>query len=993
MHKTVKIFTASCVVAGSIFCMFLFGAGLFHITPVHAAVTTYNFAGCGATCDTSASWFASQDDVDLFPFGGSTGNRNSHTQANDTQFTQIATSNNTQWTSADPGNGDEIFVWNEMTISENPAHIQQIDLTWEGFLTGGSSATFSIWVLNASQAANWQTDANWTQVGTTQSISGTSDTTMTRSITANFSDYISGSGLLIWGVYESVSSESLHTDYVKADVTYMVTTLGNGTNPGNTAVAPGSPAVDLDSFTLQTDVGSTTVSGVTVALSAGSSGGLSFVAVTNNGGTITYCSQVDPGSDTVALTSCAIPVTTTQTQFKVRITPKSHGAMPSPPGSTYSVTGTASSITSADSQASGSDASSATITIDNVSPENVTSASGSTGNGQVSVTWTNPGDPDFHSAIVLRRASSAVTDTPVEGSTYAVGNAIGSSIVACVETSPSAGCTDAGLANGTAYHYKIFSRDTNNNYAVGAVPTGSPFTPAAPANSPPTLSISQPDGVGDGGTVGDLFNVTYTLSDSDNVVTAAFSYDTNNFGLDGTAISGACATAAEGTGSTCSWNTTGVTPGSYYVYGITNDGTNPQVSAYSGGTITISAVPVISISGIVPNAGATAGGTSVTISGSNFQSGATITFDGISATDIIFVDSGTLTAKTPAHAAGSVDVLVTNPDLTSDTLVSGYTYTSLPVVTITASPLSLFTGESSVINWSTENADTCVASGAWSGTKAISGNETITPGASGTYALECTGVGGSGSGSVSVLVTPRAALKEPGILFRFDGFGYPDGKVFLYDNNAPFSQLTSDLAGRFATSFRLMSIEEKHLFSVIAYDKEGNISPSKTFPTELYEKEGLIDILIAPTITLNKRVLGATESLSISGYATPGNKVQVEVDGKIVGTVQTTTSGYYTLSTSLTALARGDHKARAMQMTSQSRTSDHSLLKAFQISEPFAMHADLNNDGKLTISDWSIFLSSWMSRDQALKKKIDFNNDGKVTIFDLSVFLSSFKKK
>ena len=144
---------------------------------------------------------------------------------------------------------------------------------------------------------------------------------------------------------------------------------------------------------------------------------------------------------------------------------------------------------------------------------------------------------------------------------------------------------------------------------------------------------------------------------------------------------------------------------------------------------------------------------------------------------------------------------------------------------------------------------------------------------------------------------------------------------------------------------------------------------------------------------LHKRAFGNNESVRIFGYATPGNKVQIEIDGKIVGTVPTTASGYYATSAPLSALAKGDHKARAAQVTSQSRTSDYSLLKAFQIADPFAVHADLNNDGKLTISDWSIFLNSWASRDDAIKKKIDFNNDGKITIFDLSVFLSSFRKK
>jgi hypothetical protein len=116
-------------------------------------------------------------------------------------------------------------------------------------------------------------------------------------------------------------------------------------------------------------------------------------------------------------------------------------------------------------------------------------------------------------------------------------------------------------------------------------------------NAAPTLSIAQPDGVSDSVPQGSSYNITYTLNDSDDTTTVAFYYDTNNSGLDGTAISGACATAAEGTGVTCSWDTSSVTPGSYYVYGLANDGVNPLVSAYSSGQITITAnsAPTLSI--------------------------------------------------------------------------------------------------------------------------------------------------------------------------------------------------------------------------------------------------------------------------------------------------------------------------------------------------------------------------------------------------------------
>ncbi|MCP4278247.1 MAG: hypothetical protein GY779_18025, partial [Gammaproteobacteria bacterium] len=106
------------------------------------------------------------------------------------------------------------------------------------------------------------------------------------------------------------------------------------------------------------------------------------------------------------------------------------------------------------------------------------------------------------------------------------------------------------------------------------------------SNNPPTLSVHQPDGVDDTVTVGDLYNIAYDLADPDDVVTVAFFYDTDNLGLDGTAIATLTA-EPEDTGVSSAWDTTGVTPGTYYIYGITNDGTNPDVIDYSPGQITI----------------------------------------------------------------------------------------------------------------------------------------------------------------------------------------------------------------------------------------------------------------------------------------------------------------------------------------------------------------------------------------------------------------------
>src|SRR6185503_8249721 len=80
---------------------------------------------------------------------------------------------------------------------------------------------------------------------------------------------------------------------------------------------------------------------------------------------------------------------------------------------------------------------------------------------------------------------------------------------------------------------------------------------------------------------------------------------------------------------------------------------------------------VISIS---PNSGSTSGGTSVTITGTGFSAGATVTLGGTAATNVSVVSSVSITATTPAHAAGAVDVVVTNSDGQDDTLSNGFTY-------------------------------------------------------------------------------------------------------------------------------------------------------------------------------------------------------------------------------------------------------------------------------------------------------------------------------
>jgi hypothetical protein len=87
--------------------------------------------------------------------------------------------------------------------------------------------------------------------------------------------------------------------------------------------------------------------------------------------------------------------------------------------------------------------------------------------------------------------------------------------------------------------------------------------------------------------------------------------------------------------------------------------------------------PAPTVTAISPTSGTTSGGTSVTITGTGFSAGATVSLGGTSATSVMVVSATSITATTPAHAAGAVNVVVTNTDTQSGTLSNGFTY-SLP---------------------------------------------------------------------------------------------------------------------------------------------------------------------------------------------------------------------------------------------------------------------------------------------------------------------------
>lgn len=117
---------------------------------------------------------------------------------------------------------------------------------------------------------------------------------------------------------------------------------------------------------------------------------------------------------------------------------------------------------------------------------------------------------------------------------------------------------------------------------------------------------------------------------------------------------------------------------------VTNPVTNPDgQSATLYGSFTYVAPP--QVFALWPSGGSRMGGTYVQASVTGAQWGVTVTVGGVPALDVGFSwnglpDSATVSFTTPPGSLGPADVVITNPDGQSGTVVGGFTYVASPVI-------------------------------------------------------------------------------------------------------------------------------------------------------------------------------------------------------------------------------------------------------------------------------------------------------------------------
>ncbi|HEX8181966.1 MAG TPA: IPT/TIG domain-containing protein [Candidatus Saccharimonadales bacterium] len=392
-------------------------------------------------------------------------------------------------------------------------------------------------------------------------------------------------------------------------------------------------------------------------------------------------------------------------------------------------------------------------------------------------------------------------------------------------------------------------------------------------------------------------------------------------------------------------------------------------------------LPTPAISAVSPASGSIAGGTALTITGSNFVSGATVSVGGAAATAVTFVSATSITATAPAHAAGVVTVAVTNPDGQVASRASGFTYFGpAPTITTVTPTSGLPTGGTSVTIAGTNFvAGASVKFGGLNATNVIVTATSITATtparAAGTADVVVTNPDGQSATKLAgytyrlpaptvTSVSPTRGLVNGGTVVTITGTNFVSGATVMVGNAA-----ATTVTFVSATSIRATtSAQPAGVVTVAVTNPDGQRASLAS---------GYTYVNSAPTISgvsPTSGAIGGGTTVTVTGTNfTSGATVKF---GAAVSSSVTFVS-----ATTLTVLApAGVAGPSQVVVTNPDGQSTAGTAPVFTyLSNP----GDANNDGRVNAIDLSIILS----RDAQNYPPADFNGDGTVGSADMAILL------
>ncbi len=136
-------------------------------------------------------------------------------------------------------------------------------------------------------------------------------------------------------------------------------------------------------------------------------------------------------------------------------------------------------------------------------------------------------------------------------------------------------------------------------------------------------------------------------------------------------------------------------------------------------------------------------------------------------------------------------------------------------------------GGVTTLTWSSQNADSCTASGGWSGTKNLADSEQVGPiTAATTYTLSCTGPGGTAIEMLTVAITSMIGLAWVAPTENVDGTPLTDLAAYriYYGSGSRSYDDFLDVTDPTATSYAVDVISGTYYVAMTAINADGDES-------------------------------------------------------------------------------------------------------------------------------------------------------------------------
>ena len=268
------------------------------------------------------------------------------------------------------------------------------------------------------------------------------------------------------------------------------------------------------------------------------------------------------------------------------------------------------------------------------------------------------------------------------------------------------------------------------------------------------------------------------------------------------------------------------------------------------------------------------------------------------------------------------------------------------------------------------------------------------------------GAGGGGGGSTGddTDSTTAGGFESSVGLYRsgdaivlISGYAFPGSTVYALVDGYVAESIKASNDGTYTLEIEDIA-RGVYTFGVYAID-DSDVK-STTFSTSFTVTGGrtssLSNINIMPSILVTPDPVNPGETLTISGFSIPDATISIEnqKDGSNVTKKDFTTTsdgdGEWSITLDTGSFSKGTYKVRAKsEAIDGSVSTDYSDYTFYGVGQEAEgqINADLNTDGKVNLTDFSILLFWWGSDGGDSDPPADINGDGSVSLTDFSIML------